>query len=155
VTCHLWGSIHAQEIHPSHLPGKESIAGKEHPWRAVGIVEQIAHAAQRVSGGVDGPHLEPPDPPRLAVLRRLAVLIVQHTVGVPDLRPGARDQLQRPDQIILVPVGFQDVSDAHPRSCGRLGVHVHVAPGINDDGLSLVADEVGIMGQSLRFDSFK
>jgi hypothetical protein len=104
---------------------------------------------------VDGLELEPACLPRLALCDRLAILVVQLRIGVPDFSAGPCGQLERADDVILVPVGLQDVGDAQVLPGGLLDVDIAIAPWIDDDRVPAIADDVRVVGQALRFDTLE
>ena len=136
------GTLHPEEVHAPYTAREQRVAGEDDPRRAVGVVEQVTHAAGGVAGRADGLHLEPPHLPHLAVFHRLPVAVLHLCVGAPDLRAGARGQFDRADHIVLVAVGLQDVGDAQPLLRRPLDVHLAVAPRVNHERVQPIADEI-------------
>ena len=99
------------------------------------------------------PQRPPSQLPGLPLLYRLTVFIVQLGIHVPDLGAGPRGQLGRADYVILVAMGLQDVPYAASFARGPLDIHSAVPPRVDDRRGGSAAADIGVVSQSLRFDS--
>ncbi len=152
---HLAAARRVHEIGAADVAGEERVAGEDDPRRPVGLTQQVAQAAGRVTRRRQRLEREAAEGPRLPGPRRRAVPVRQLRVGVPDRGAGALGELDRADHVVLVAVRLDDVGDAAAGGGRPLDVDLGVATRVDDDRGAPVADDVGDVGDARRLDALE
>ena len=84
-----------------------------------------------------------------------AVPIIPLAVRVPYLGPGNGGKLDGPAQIVFIPVGLEDMPDAHTLPGGLFRVDEAIPSRVDDGRCASCPDQVRIMGKAFRFDALK
>ena len=98
------------------------------------VRDGVGGASRGVAGGVDRRDLQLSDAELLPVPDLFPILELGPGAVV-DLRTGHAGELEGADDVVLVPVGLEDVLDADSVPLGQVDVDPAVPHGVDDEGL--------------------
>ncbi len=134
-----WLFLGIPQVRPAHVPDEQGIA-REYADGIAGRVNDKAHAVRRMARRFQAPDFERPNADRLPVTHGRSWVSCGRTVGNVNGCAGALGQFQVAGDKIGMRMSFEDGDDLELLAFGSFEIVVHVTLGVDDRGLTGVAD---------------